>query len=154
LALQCSFPRPSLCSWRAGPDFALTPADPAPDVPFARYNTRMDVRRALLGVFAVLLLAAWVGVFVYSLTHPVGSVWLAAAASCMKAGLALAAVWLAYPKLQGGPRWYYGLIAVGIGLVLIFRQAIIIVVPTLFVVWLFSARLHGRGKKSSAGAKR
>jgi len=92
----------------------------------------------------------WIGIIGASFFVSVEESLVVAAAVCMKAGLTLGAIWLAYPQLKVGPKWFYGLVAVGCGIVLISAKAVLIVGPILLAAWLFSARLHGRGQGAAA----
>jgi hypothetical protein len=103
------------------------------------------VRRHGFGIFGLLFLGALgVIVFGYGLSDETQFV----ASICMRVGLVLCAIWLAYPQLekitQRVPPWMLGCILLGMLVVVVRPRMILYLAPVLaaiavlqFVGWLF-----------------
>ena len=107
----------------------------------------MDIRRHLLGICGLLFMAAWAAVVL----SPANSDTLAfAAASSLRIGLVLCALWLSLPQLQQlsrrFPPWVFGVIGLLILVVAVRPKMIIYAAPILgaLVVLQFMGKFTSR----------
>lgn len=88
-------------------------------------------RRPLIGILAVALLA----IAAVLLARGSGSEYQAAGSACLRVGVLLAAVWLAYPQLEKIPTWIFGTALTGLMLVVVRPQLALVIVPALLMLW-------------------
>ena len=91
------------------------------------------MRQHAFGILAILFISG--GVY-FAWQPPDGATqWLYAV--LIRMGLVLGAIWLAYPELSRVPPWLYGILAIGIGLVMINLKLIVIFAPVIIAIWVF-----------------
>jgi hypothetical protein len=61
-------------------------------------------------------------------------------AACIKVGMVMFAVWLAYPDIRRVPTWMFVSCLIGLAVVVWRWQLIVIVLPTLVAFWLIRPR--------------
>ncbi len=118
----------------------------------------MDIRRHLMGLFGVAFLIG--GVVLIMVRGTGDSQWSMAASICIRVGLMLGAIWLAFPQIIGiakrFPPWLMATVAVT-GLVIAARPRMILylgpVVAAIallqFVGWLFKPLPNPKAKRQS-----
>ncbi len=118
---------------------------------------RMNDKRQLAGMIALLMLGASVAIYVAGV---VASSLTSLAGPLMRAGLVIGALWLAWPQLSRAitriPQWL-GILLVVVLLVGIVRpQFLFVVVPLLVVLWFLGPVLMRRleVKPAASPAKR
>ena len=104
------------------------------------------MQRNMLGIIAVVMLIAGA----VMLWWFVESKWDFLAASCLRIGAVLGALWLALPQLQEMSRWFYRA-AIAIALVVaVFSKYAVVIVPILGILWFFGPKT---GKHQAMGRK-
>jgi hypothetical protein len=98
------------------------------------------MHRPTVGIVALLLLAASLGIYVWQPDEETYAAWMSA---FLRVGLVMGALWLAHPQLAKLPRWFLaaalGVVVVGL---LIARNARLLVIA--LVVLVVVARLRPR----------
>lgn len=102
------------------------------------------MRRHIMGILAVCLLIAG-GILLFLEAKDSANDF--AASMCLRIGLVLAAIWLAYPELRYIPPWMYTIVAAATVIVVIQPKTIFIVIPFLFFIWLIKPKEHHREEK-------
>ena len=108
------------------------------------------MRRILIGILSLLFLGAAGALYFIDYDN---SVYLLSV--CLKVGLVLGAIWLAYDNVlkisQRSPPWLLGIIGVGLLVIVIRPKMIVVVAPLLagigvlqFVGWLFKPLPNSR----------
>jgi hypothetical protein len=95
-------------------------------------STALDIRRWLLGVLALLMLAAG-AIIVYA--EPWGGEAKPMGAACLRVGIVLAAAWLALPELVQIPKWMFVSLLVAVVIVVWRPPTVVIVAPALLLLW-------------------
>jgi hypothetical protein len=116
----------------------------------------MDIRRHIMGLFGIAFLLTGVGLLVAKGTND--AQWSMLASVCIRVGLMLGAIWLAFPQIVGltkrFPPWLMATIGVA-GIVVAARPRMIVYLGPLvaaiallqFVGWLFKPLPKQRPKK-------
>lgn len=99
-------------------------------------------RRRLIGVLALLLLLC--GVW-HAWARPASYAWQPVAAGCLRVGLLLLAVWLAYAELQRVPSWLWGTMLCGLVLIA-WRPRLAVVLLPIFGL-MIGLRALGRRRQ-------
>ncbi len=106
------------------------------------------MRRHLLGILAIVLLIA-------------GPLWLwrepnnFLAASCLRIGAVLGALWLALPQLKTMPIWLYATVVGSFILIARWPKLAWVIVPAVIAMWILKPRAGGQAKmKSSTPVRR
>jgi hypothetical protein len=94
-------------------------------------------RRTLIGFFAILLIAVGIPLWVNSGNSATME---GIASGCIRAGLVMTALYLAYPVVSRAPPWMYGAIAIGCLLVVLNKKNILWVVPALYLLWFIKPK--------------
>ena len=95
------------------------------------------MRRHVLGILALILLG--LGGYFYYFPRPGGTQQFIHA-SCIRLGMILLAIWLAYPEIRRIPRWMYRVLLLAAGVVIVQPKAIVIILPALLIIWLLRPR--------------
>ena len=95
------------------------------------------MRRHALGIISVVLLILGVYFFVWP-PSAAAQQWLHG--SCIRIGLVMLAVWLAYPHLVRIPKWMVGGLLVGMAVVAVRPKLVVLVIPLLVAFWLLRPR--------------
>lgn len=123
----------------------------------------MDIRRHLMGLFGIAFLVG--GVSLLLVKGASDSQWSMFASICIRVGLMLGAIWLAFPQLVGltkrFPPWLMGTVAVS-GLVVAARPRMILylgpVVAAIaflqFVGWIFKPLPNPKAKRHANSASK
>ncbi|MCO6456548.1 MAG: hypothetical protein J5I93_14720 [Pirellulaceae bacterium] len=116
------------------------------------------MKRLLLGILALLLVLTWL--VLYLQAEP--SNWSSTVASaCLRAGLVLGALWLAFPQvlqiLSRLPVWMMGCLGVGLLAMIRWPKSAVVVVPAMIALWVLRPRPANKppspgGGPSAAGS--
>ena len=110
--------------------------------------------RMLLGILAVALL---LGGGVMLLTSPEGGVGLTVSGGCIRMGLVVGALWLAYPQiisfLSTTPKWLLTVSAIGVVFVVVNPKLLLFVIPAVLGLWFFGSRLATRADSTIIGRR-
>lgn len=113
------------------------------------------MKRLLLGVVSLLLVLTWLVLYLQADT----SNWSSSVASgCLRAGLVLGALWLAFPQvlqiLSRLPLWMMGVAGVGLLVMIRWPKSAVVVVPGMLALWVLRPRpaqkAPGRGSGQSS----
>ena len=88
-------------------------------------------RRPIIGILSIVLLVT----AVVMLLRSAGSENQAFGAACLRVGLLLGAVWLAYPQLERIPAWMFGTLLTALMVMAVRPQMAVLIVPSLLMLW-------------------
>lgn len=101
------------------------------------------MNRMLLGIIALVLLVAGVGMVVLA-PRDANNTALSIAGGLIRMGLVLGALWLALPSITGmlsrTPKWVLTAAVIGIVVCVVRPQLLLLVVPLFLVLWFLSGR--------------
>lgn len=99
------------------------------------------MKRLLLGIVSLLLVLTWLVLY---LRADAGNWSSTMASACLRAGLVLGALWLAFPQvlqiLSRLPVWMMGLAGVGLLLMIRWPKSAVVVVPGMLALWVLRPR--------------
>ena len=95
------------------------------------------MRRHVTGIVAFLLLSLGAYFLIWPPSAGQGQL---LSGACIRLGMVLFAIWLAYPQVQKIPRWMYGLVLLAAAVVLVFPKAIIYIIPAMPAIWFLRPR--------------
>ena len=107
-----------------------------------KFQIQNPVRRHAIGVLALLLLLAWLILWLYPTGGSVGAEYLKEA--CGKMGLLAAVVWLAYDEVQRLPLWTLPLLLVFLIVLIKWPKWLWLAVPILLAAALLRPRISRR----------
>ena len=94
------------------------------------------MRRQLFGILGLLLLVAWASLLLFQSTNSAQAL----AGGCLRGGLLLSAIWLAYNQVEQfirhWPWWLSGYFGIAVLAIVIRPQMIVVVGPLLLVLML------------------
>ncbi len=102
-------------------------------------------RRASIGIIGIVLLIA--GGVLYGIYGVQGGTGSAICGACVRVGIVMLALWLAFPQVSRVPPWIYGCSLAALIVIAAKPRAIIWVGPALVALWLLRPR---PGKTSPA----
>jgi len=94
-------------------------------------------RRPLIGILSVMLLA--VGILPWAMSMGSDAM-LGLSAACIRVGVLLATVYLAYPDLKGIPSWLFTLLLVSLCAVMWRPRLAVVIVPIVLAIWVLRPR--------------
>ncbi len=105
-------------------------------------------RRVTIGIIGWVLLIVGIFIFFYG---PHDDTWTMLCGACVRVGLIMLALWLAFPQVSRVPPWIYGCSLVALIVVAARPKWIVWVGPSLVALWLVRPR---PGKKDGDKHKR
>ena len=104
-------------------------------------------RRLTIGIIGWLLLIVGIGLFFFGPRNDTGMMLCGA---CVRVGLIMLALWLAFPQVSRVPPWIYGCSLAALIVVAARPKWIIWVGPALLALWFLRPRpdKNGRNKKN------
>jgi len=90
-------------------------------------------RRTAIGLISIALVVVWVVTLV---AWPEKENITVLSAACMRVGMLMFGVWLAYPILCKWPPWFYRWLLFGTILVAIRPAMLLLIIPATFLLWM------------------